>query len=67
MMAFHMCARCFFRGIYDRNPRSILGLVWRWHINFCPGWKYYMKSLPEGEKMEVIARYGLEKQKSEEH
>ena len=37
------CATCSFRAKYDEKPKSFLGRVWRWHANFCPGWKAYMK------------------------
>ena len=53
------CASCSFRARYDEKPRSFLGRVWRWHANFCPGWKAYMTSLPEDEKKEIIEQYKL--------
>ncbi len=53
------CASCTFRARYDRKPKSLLGRLWRWHINFCPGWKAYIKSLPESEKADIAARYNL--------
>ena len=58
-MAKPRCGGCFFRGKYDQNPRSILARLWRWHISWCPGWKAYMKSLPEGDKAGTIAKYNL--------
>jgi hypothetical protein len=57
------CATCNFRGKYDSNPDSILGRVWRWHANFCPGWKRYMASLPDDEKLTLIRRYSFPKGK----
>ncbi len=51
------CATCSFRAKYDEKPNSILGRVWRWHANFCPGWKAYMKSLPDDEKMAFVEKY----------
>ena len=37
------------RAKYDCRPRSFAGRFWRWHINFCPGWKAYFSSLtPDG-------------------
>lgn len=51
------CATCAFRAKYDRNPGSFLGRVWRWHANFCPGWKSYMTTLPDAEKKAIIERY----------
>ena len=53
------CANCSFRSKYDTNPRSILGRIWRWHANFCPGWKTYMRSLPENEKLTLVERYAF--------
>jgi hypothetical protein len=43
----------------DERPRSLLGRLWRFHANFCPGWKAYMSSLPDGEKRASIDRYAL--------
>ena len=40
-MAQYPCENCKFRAHYDKNPKSVLGRVWRWHINFCPGFKAY--------------------------
>lgn len=57
----HMCAQCSFRARYDRNPRSWLGRLWKWHINWCPGWKIYLKSLPEPERRQVAEKYDLPK------
>jgi len=53
------CATCSFRAKYDRNPKSLLGRLWRWHIPWCPGWKAYMKSLPEDQKTGLMIKYGL--------
>ncbi|MCX8124071.1 MAG: hypothetical protein N3F66_07900 [Spirochaetes bacterium] len=53
------CAQCPFRSKYDQNPRSLVGRIWRWHINWCPGWKMYMKSLPQEERDEIIQKYSL--------
>jgi len=50
------CASCKFRGRYENNPRSLLGRLWRWHTRWCPGWKRYMKSLPEEEQNALHAR-----------
>ncbi len=55
------CASCPFRGKYDKNPKSFLGRVWRWHAGFCPGWKGYMNSLPDNERKELAQRYNLKK------
>lgn len=55
------CADCTLRAKYDTKPRSFAGRFWRWHINFCPGWKKYMASLDEEEKKEVAEKYELKK------
>lgn len=54
------CANCTFRAKYDRNPGSFLGRVWRWHANFCPGWKSYMKTLPDDEKKAIVEKYDFQ-------
>ena len=46
----HLCENCKFRAHYDRKPNSLLGRFWRWHINFCPGWKGYFTSLSDEQK-----------------
>lgn len=58
-MAGFNCATCAFRAKYDHNPKSILGRIWRWHANWCPGWKQYITSLPEVERMEVAKKYQM--------
>jgi hypothetical protein len=57
------CKTCPLRAKYDKNPRSILGRLWRWHINWCPGFKSYMKSLSDSEKNSLIAMYHLPEKK----
>jgi hypothetical protein len=49
------------RAKYDNRPGSIAGRLWRWHINFCPGWKKHFISLPPEEKAEVADRYSFRK------
>ena len=58
-MADPHCSSCAWRAKYDSNPKSFLARIWRWHINFCPGWKKYMKSLPEAEKTVIAAKYAF--------
>jgi hypothetical protein len=53
------CATCGFRAKYDARPKSLLGRLWRWHASFCPGWRSYVKSLPEDDKQAIIERYKL--------
>jgi hypothetical protein len=58
-MARHNCENCKFRAKYDNTPGSLLGKLWRWHINWCPGWSRYYKSLPEPEKVIIADRYKM--------
>ncbi len=58
-MKKHNCETCKFRKKYDRTPGSIIGRLWRWHINWCPGWRKHMNSLPEVKKEELIQEYDL--------
>lgn len=60
-MADSGCANCGFRAKYDKNPRSILGRIWRWHAKWCPGWKGYMTSLPDEERIALARKYDLKK------
>jgi hypothetical protein len=55
------CGSCAFRAKYDHNPRSFLGRLWRWHANWCPGWKAYMTSLPEQERLDLAKKYEMKK------
>jgi len=63
LMAEHNCEQCGFRAKYDKNPKSFSGKMWRWHINWCPGWKGYMKSIPDDKRNELAEQYGLCKNK----
>ena len=58
-MKKHMCDDCKLRKKHDEAPKSVVGKFWRWHINYCPGWKGYMKSLDETKKEEVVNKYQL--------
>ncbi len=58
-MADHNCEKCAFRKKYDNKPISFLGRLWRWHINWCPGWKKYYNGLDENKKSETAKQYGL--------
>lgn len=53
------CADCAFRAKYDNNPKSFLGRLWRWHANWCPGWKAYMTSLSEDDKNKILDQYHM--------
>ena len=62
-MEYNNCKNCGFRAKYDNNPKSFLGWLWRWHITWCPGWKRYIKSLPDEERIKLADRYNLTKYK----
>lgn len=53
------CENCKLRARYDKKPESFLGRLWHWHAGFCPGWKGYIKGLPEEKKLELLNRYNL--------
>ncbi len=55
------CANCKLRANYEKNPKSFMGRFWRWHINFCPGWKGYFTSLNEEEKQKLREKYNFQK------
>lgn len=57
----HNCEQCKFRAYHDRKPRSVLGRLWRWHINFCPGWKAYFASLSPEERQALRDKYQFDK------
>jgi hypothetical protein len=58
-MENHHCEHCSIRAKYDANPKSFVGRFWRWHINFCPGWKKYFNSLDEEQKQALKDTYRL--------
>lgn len=60
-MAETKCADCTFRARYDRNPRSFLGRLWKWHTGWCPGFASYLDSLPDEERKAIIDRYSLKR------
>lgn len=47
MKSHHNCEECPIRAKYDRNPKALMGRFWRWHIDFCPEWKSYMRAVDE--------------------
>lgn len=55
------CKDCSLRAKYERNPKSLAGRFWRWHINFCPGWKAYFKSLTIEEQTSLRSKYNFNK------
>ncbi len=60
-MSGHNCKNCTFRAKYDNQPKSFLGKLWRWHANWCPGWRSYMRSLPAEERVLIAERYDMKK------
>ena len=60
-MAEPGCKNCNFRAKYDKKPKSFLGRLWRWHAGWCPGWKKYMRSLPDQERIELAEKYDMKK------
>lgn len=55
------CANCSLRKKYDEKPKSFLGRFWRWHINFCPGWKEFMTKLDAEERIKIAEHYNQKK------
>ena len=57
----HSCEGCGFRARYEKNPKSLLGRVWRWHAGWCPGFRKYITSLPDPERIDLARRYRMDK------
>ncbi|MCQ2287935.1 MAG: hypothetical protein MJZ74_02450 [Muribaculaceae bacterium] len=55
----YQCENCKLRAKYDNNPKSLAGRFWRWHINFCPGWKAYFTSLDDENKEALRVKYNF--------
>lgn len=60
-MAEQGCEHCGWRAKYDANPKSFLGRLWRWHAGWCPGWKKYITSLPDEQRIELAQKYDMKK------
>lgn len=60
-MKKHKCSDCPLRAKYENNPKSFVGRLWRWHINFCPGWKAYFRSLSPVDQEAVRSKYHFTK------
>lgn len=60
-MGGYKCEKCGFRAKYDRNPRSFLGRLWKWHASWCPGWNRYMLFLSDEERIKLAEKYELKK------
>jgi len=39
------CHTCGLRARAEAKPKSLIARAWRWHINWCPGWKGYVSEL----------------------
>lgn len=39
------CETCGMRLRAEKNPKSIMARIWRWHTKWCPGWKAYQREL----------------------
>ena len=39
------CHTCGLRARAEQKPRSLIARFWRWHTNWCPGWKAYVAEL----------------------
>jgi hypothetical protein len=35
------------------------GRIWKWHVGWCPGWKSYLKSLADEDRMQLGAEIKL--------
>ena len=60
-MAQYPCENCKLRAHYDKNPKSLVGRFWRWHINFCPGFKAYFTNQDEETRTALREKYSFEK------
>ena len=60
-MAEHNCEDCKFRAKYDNNSKSLLGRIWHWHAGWCPGWKRYITSRPDDERIKLAGKYNFPK------
>ena len=55
------CETCKFRARYDQNPKSAIGRFWRWHINFCPGFKNYFTHQDADTQAALREKYNFKK------
>ena len=39
------CHTCGLRARAEQKPKALISRLWRWHTNWCPGWKAYVKEL----------------------
>ncbi len=52
---------CIFAPSYYSLRIRKIGRFWRWHINFCPGWKAYFTSRPDEEQKQLREKYNFTK------
>ena len=57
----HACENCKIHAHYDKNPKSLMGRIWHWHISFCPGWKSYFTSQSPEKQAELRKKYQFTK------
>jgi len=43
------CDDCPIRKKVEAKPKSFIGIIWHWHIKWCPGWKLYQEYLAQQE------------------
>ena len=41
------CAQCAMRAEAEAKPHTFKARLWRWHTNWCPGWKAYQRELAQ--------------------
>ena len=63
MAQHYPCETCKLRAHYEKNPKSFRGRFWRWHINFCPGFKAYFTHQDEETKAALREKYNFQKYK----
>lgn len=61
MAKSYPCENCKLRANYEKNPKSLMGRFWHWHISFCPGWKAYFKSLDAETQQVMRKKYNFKK------
>ena len=49
------CETCPLRKKAEENPKSLMARLWRWHTNWCPGWKAYQTHLAEQGKSSLTS------------
>ena len=47
------CETCPLRQKAEENPKTLFARLWRWHTNWCPGWKEYQAHLAEQTSFQI--------------